>query len=199
MPTDNATLPSSLVLRLPMCSYREALLSLPPGAAQELRVAIDLTLPSATISDAVPAAVLAANASDGDAAVLAVPASRKRIAANTASVSNAAPPAKRAGPNRSAHAQAIADAEEYPELHETPITLKIPGFRPSTFKELTQELLGALRLNRNLSDAAPSNPLACFHLNGDNITFVLKNRDATAKLLNTSLVFRGRAFPWTTE
>ncbi|PIA12700.1 hypothetical protein COEREDRAFT_12336 [Coemansia reversa NRRL 1564] len=199
MPADNANTPSSSVLRSPTRLYRKALLSPSPGAALEPRAAVNLTLPPAAISDAVPAGAPAANASDGDSAAPTVPASRKRAVANAASASNTTPPVKRAGPNRLANAQAIADAKEYPELRETPIMLKIPGFRPSMFKELTQELLGALQLNRNLSAAAPSNPLACFHLDGDNITFVLKNREATARLLNTSFVFRGHTFPWMTE
>ncbi|KAJ2609202.1 hypothetical protein H4S08_004152, partial [Coemansia sp. RSA 1365] len=145
------------------------------------------------------AAVTARHASANNAAAPAAAASRNRAAASAASTPNAMPPAKRAGRNRSAKALAIADAEEYPQLRETPITLKIPGFLPVMFKELTQELLATFGLDRNLSPHAPSNPLACFHLDGDNVTFVCKNREATARLLNTSLVFRGRAIPWTTE
>ncbi|KAJ2611516.1 hypothetical protein H4S08_003119, partial [Coemansia sp. RSA 1365] len=152
---------------------------------------VPLLLPPANV----PAAVTAGRASVNNPAAPTAAASRKRAAASAASASNAMPPAKRAGPNRSVNAQAIADAEEYPELRETPIMLKIPGFRPSMFKKLTQELLATLGLGRNLSPLAPSNPLSSFHIDGDDVTFVLKNREATARLLNTSLVFHGCAFP----
>ncbi|PIA12729.1 hypothetical protein COEREDRAFT_12277 [Coemansia reversa NRRL 1564] len=199
MLANNETAPPPPAPSSPARSYREALLSPPPGATQESVDDVGLTLPPVGTSVTAPAAATAGHATADSAAAPTAPASRKRTAASAANAPTAMPPAKRAGPNRSANALAIADAEEYPELRETPITLKIPGFRPSMFKELTQELLATLGLGRNLSPSAPSNPLSRFRLHGENVTFVLKNREATARLLNTSLVFRGRAFPWTTE
>ncbi|PIA12492.1 hypothetical protein COEREDRAFT_12720 [Coemansia reversa NRRL 1564] len=203
MLADNETVQPPPAPSSPARSYREALLSPPPGGTQETMEAVPLTLPPAgtpiTAPADAPAAATAGRASVNNPAAPAAAASRKRTAASAASASNAMRPAKRAGPNRSVNAQAIADAEEHPELRETPITLKIPGFLPIMFKELTQELLATFGLDRNLSPLAPSNPISSFHIDGDDVTFVCKNREATAKFLNTSFVFRGRPFPWSTE